>query len=149
MINTRQILKASLLFAFVGLFSLGSSAQCKSFTKRKCVPQLAPYKFNESFNAATLAPGEEAEVNLTFYSGQEYRIVVCSQSIIGDVNWQVVDGANNILFESFADEPQSSFDLKVLDTQQLKVKVWVPDRKTANQMVHEGCVAILIGFQEP
>ena len=148
MATTRQVLKISFLFAFVGLFSLSSSAQCKSFTKRKCVPQLAPYKFNESFNAATLAPGEEAEVNLTFYSGQEYRIVVCSQSIIGDVNWQVVDGANSVLFESLADEPQSSFDLKVLDTQQLKVKVSVPDQKTANEMVHEGCVAILIGFQE-
>ncbi len=147
--NTQQLVKGTLLLAFVGLIAITSSAQCKSFTKRKCVPELAPYKFNESFNAAQLAPGEDAEVNLTFYSGQEYRIVVCSQSIIGEINWQVVDAANNILFESFADEPQSSFDLKVLDTQQLKVKVWVPDQKTANDMVHMGCVAILVGFQEP
>ena len=146
---TKQLLKASLLFAFTGLMAMSSTAQCKSFTKRKCVPELAPFKFNESFNAATLAPGEDAEVNLTFYSGQEYRIVVCSQPIIGDVNWKVVDGANNIVFESFADEPQSSFDLKVMDTQQLKVHVWVPDQRTANELVHTGCVAILVGFKEP
>lgn len=145
----KEIIKLSLILSLSVLFALSSNAQCKSFTKRKCVPELVPYKFNESFNAATLAPGEEAEVNLTFYSGQEYRIVVCSQPIIGDVNWKVVDGSNNIVFESFADEPQNSFDLKVMDTQQLKVHVWVPDQKTANELVHTGCVAILVGFKEP
>ena len=29
--------------------------------KNKCLPGLAPYTFNETFNAAQLAPGEEAE----------------------------------------------------------------------------------------
>jgi len=145
----KHILRTTLVLLFTAILASGSFAQCKSFTKRKCVPHVAPYKFNETFNAATLAPGEEAEVNLTFYSDQEYRIVVCSQPIIGDVNWKVVDGANNIVFESFADEPQNSFDLKVMDTQQLKVHVWVPDQKTANELVHTGCVAILVGFREP
>ena len=48
-----------------------ASSQCRSFAKNKCVPELAPYKFNETFNAAQMAAGEEAEVNLTFFSGQE------------------------------------------------------------------------------
>ena len=83
-----------------------ADAQCRSFAKNKCMPQLEPYKFNETFNAAQLSPGEEAEVNITFYSGQEYRLIVCAHPILGDVNWKLVDAGNRIVFESLADEPE-------------------------------------------
>lgn len=122
-------------------------AQCKAFAKSKCVPELAPFRFNETFSAAQLAPGEEAEVNLTFYSGQEYRVMVCPHPILGEVNWKLVDSNNKIVFESLADEPKRTFDLKVAATQQLKVVVWVPS-KSKTDMVHVGCVAILLGFRE-
>ena len=122
-------------------------AQCRSFAKNKCVPELAPYKFNESFNAAQLAPGEEAEVNLTFYSGQEYRVMVCTHPILGEVNWKLMDGNGKIVFESLADEPKHHFDLKAASTMQMKLVVWVPT-KGKSEMVHVGCVAIMMGFKE-
>jgi hypothetical protein len=133
-----------LLFLFMGA---AVHAQCRSFAKNKCIPELAPYKFNESFNAAQLAPGEEAEVNLTFYSGQEYRVMVCAHQILGEVNWKLVDANNKIVFESLATEPKRSFDLKAAGTTQMKVVVWVPERPKS-EMVHVGCVAILVGFKE-
>ncbi len=134
--------------AMAGLLSLGASAQCRSFAKNKCMPDLEPYKFNETFSAAQLAPGEEAEVNLTFYSGQDYRVMVCTHPILGEVNWKLVDSANKIIFESFADDPKHTFDLRVESTQQLKVHVWVPGQKAGDGMVHVGCVAIMLGFKE-
>ncbi len=134
--------------AMSGLLALGASAQCRSFAKNKCMPELAPYKFNETFSAAQLAPGEEAEVNLTFYSGQDYRILICTHPILGEVNWKLVDASNKIIFESFADDPKHSFDLRVESTQQLKVHVWVPGQTTSDGMVHVGCVAIMLGFKE-
>ncbi len=127
--------------------AMAASAQCRSFAKNKCVPELAPYKFNETFNAAQLAPGEEAEVNLTFYSGQEYRVMVCTHPILGEVNWKLVDQNNKIVFESLADEPKRFFDLKAANTVPMKVVVWVPN-KGSGSMVHVGCVAILMGFKE-
>ncbi|MBK8339303.1 MAG: hypothetical protein IPK99_04550 [Flavobacteriales bacterium] len=129
------------------LVAVAAQAQCRSFAKNKCVPELAPYKFNESFNAAQLAPGEEAEVNLTFFSGQEYRVMVCSHPILGEVNWKLMDASNKIIFESLADEPKHFFDLRMANTQQLKVQVWVPG-KAKTDMVHVGCVAIMVGFKE-
>lgn len=129
------------------LLSIGAQAQCRSFAKNKCVPGLAPYKFNETFNGAQLAPGEEAEVNLTLYSGQEYRVMVCAHPILGEVNWKLVDSNNKIVFESLADEPKTHFDLKAASTTQMKVVVWVPERPKSD-MVHVGCVAILTGFKE-
>ena len=136
--------------ALAGLALLSASpasAQCKAFAKNKCVPELAPYKFNETFNAAQLAPGEEAEVNLTFYSGQSYRVAVCVHPILGEVNWKLVDVNNKIIFESLADEPKHHFDLKAGSTAQMRVVVWVPN-KGSSDMVHVGCVAIMVGFME-
>lgn len=143
----RQLLAPAALVAAL-LISGDATAQCRSYAKNKWVPELSPYKFNESFNAAQLAPGEDAEVALTFYSGQEYRILVRSHPILGEVNWKLVDASNKILFESLADEPKHTFDFKVASTQQLKVQVWVPEVANSNSMTHVGCVGILVGFKE-
>ncbi|MFN3874502.1 MAG: hypothetical protein ACK4L7_01155 [Flavobacteriales bacterium] len=141
----RTALAPALLAAGL-LLSAAASAQCKSFAKNKCVPGLAPYKFNETFNGAQLSPGDEAEVSLTFYSGQEYRVMVCVHQILGEVNWKLVDQNNKVVFESMADEPKPHFDFKATSTMQMKVVVWVPERKT--EMTHMGCVAIMVGFKE-
>lgn len=142
----RSIAAKLILPLLLMLVTAGVHAQCRSFAKNKCVPQLAPYKFNESFNAAQLSPGDEAEVNLTFYSGQEYRVLVCSHPILGPVNWKLVDQNNKAVFESLATEPKDLFDLKAASTTQMKVVVWVPEKETT--MMHVGCVGILVGFKE-
>ena len=137
-------------FALAGsmLFSAVASEQCRSFAKNKCIAALAPYKFNETFNAAQLAPGEEAEVNLTFYSGQEYRVLVCPHPILGEVNWKLVDAAGTAVFESLATEPKAYFDLKMGSTQQMRILVDVPGQQGGSELVHVGCVAIMVGFKE-
>ena len=58
-----------------------------------------------------------------------------------------MDASNKILFESMADAPKRFFDLRMANTQQLKVHVWVPS-KPKTDMVHVGCVAIMVGFKE-
>jgi hypothetical protein len=148
MLNVRTILKNAALAGLFVVFAAQAQAQCRSFAKNKCVPELAPYKFNETFNAAQLAPGEEAEVNLTFFSGQEYRVMVCTHPILGEVNWKLVDANNQMVFESLADEPKHHFDLKAASTTQMKVVVWVPSKSGGSDMVHVGCVAIMMGFKE-
>ncbi len=146
--DLRTIIAQAAVVLAIGALPLSADAQCRSYAKNKWVPEIAPYKFNESFNAAQLAPGEDAEVALTFYSGQEYRILVRSHPILGEVNWKLVDGSNKIIFESLADDPKHTFDFKVASTQQLKVQVWVPEAATSNNMTHVGCVGILVGFKE-
>ncbi|MBS1937831.1 MAG: hypothetical protein JST98_04495 [Bacteroidetes bacterium] len=123
-------------------------AQCRSFAKNKCMPAMAPYKFNETFNAAQLAPGEDAQVDLTFYSGQEYRLLVCSHPILGQVNWQLSDASGKALFESTANDPKDHFDFKVATTQKLTVHIDVPPAdKGGNNMLTVGCVSILLGYK--
>ena len=142
-----------LLHTFLGALLIAAlpsvaHAQCRSFAKNKCMPAMAPYKFNETFNAAQLAPGEDAQVDLTFYSGQENRLLVCAHPILGHVNWQLAAGAGNVLFNSTPDAPKDSFDFKVATTQKLSVLISVPkgDQGGTN-MLTVGCVAILLGYK--
>ncbi|MBK6944600.1 MAG: hypothetical protein IPH21_07910 [Flavobacteriales bacterium] len=147
MLNVRTILTQVIVAVLFVCSTTDALAQCRSFAKNKCLPELAPYQFNETFNGAQLSPGDEAEVNLTFYSGQEYRVMVCAHPILGEVNWKIVDAYNKIVFESLADAPKRYFDVKSTNTAQMKVVVWVPEKGNSS-MVHVGCVAILMGFKE-
>jgi len=139
--------KITLLLLSSLLLPIMADAQCKSWTKRKCNPLISPYKFNENYNSAELAPGEEAAVKLTFFSGQEYRIVVCDQPQIGPIYWKLKSGSK-IIFESLADEPKRSFDFKMESTEQMEVVIWVPDADSNTNIVASGCVSILVGFKE-
>ena len=147
MYSTKAIQKILIVYMSFMLLPFMADAQCKSWTKRKCNPFLAPYKFNETYNSVQLSPGEEATVNLTFFSGQEYRVVVCAQGQISPVSWKLKSGSQ-IIFESLADEPKDSFDLKMESTEQLEVVVWVADQENTTGIVDLGCVSILMGFKE-
>jgi hypothetical protein len=144
----KKIIPSTLMAAAFLLLAGTASAQCRSFVKNKCLPNMAPYKFNETFNAAQLAPGEDAEVALTFFSGQEYRVMVCSHPILGDVTWRLVDASNKIVFESISPDSKGHFDLRMESTQQMRVQVEVAPSTGRTDMVHQGCVAILLGFKE-
>jgi hypothetical protein len=123
-----------------------ADAQCRAFTKNKCLPLLDGYVQNDNYNSAVLVPGDEAELLLTFYSGKEYRIVVGSHPILGDVEFEIVDTNDEMIYNSKTSDNKSLFDFKMSNTQQLIVKVRVPKQDSAIQ--HEGCVTVLVGSKE-
>ncbi|MDG2209547.1 MAG: hypothetical protein P8K81_06110 [Flavobacteriales bacterium] len=132
-----------LLMAF-GLFATASQAQCRAFTKKNCLSQLEGYIQNDNYNSAILIPGDEAELMLTFLAGQDYRLVVCSHPVLGDVQYEIYDARGKSLFNSKKNEPDvHHVDFKVETTQQLQVKVNVPNVDAA--IMHEGCVTVLMG----
>ncbi|GIV27978.1 MAG: hypothetical protein KatS3mg027_1792 [Bacteroidia bacterium] len=75
-------------------------AQCKSFAKSKCLPDLAPYIHNGQMNGATMMAGEKAELQMSFYAGQDYRLMVCAQPILGDVAFRLLDKNKKVVFNS-------------------------------------------------
>lgn len=132
-----------LLLAF-GLIATTADAQCRSFTKKNCLTELDGYIQNDNYNSAILIPGDEAELMLTFLAGQDYRLVVCSHPVLGEVNYEITDSRGKNLFDSRKSEPDVNYvDFKVQTTQQLQIQVHVPESKTA--ILHEGCVTVLVG----
>ena len=62
------------------------------------MPELNPFTHNGQLNIQQMAPGEEAELDLTFYSGMSYRLLICCQDAIGKAQFQVFDNKNKLVF---------------------------------------------------
>ena len=131
------------------ILPLMSSAQCRSFTKKKCLPELEGYAQNDNFNSAVLIPGDEAELLLTFYAGKEYRLLVCAHPVLGKVEFEVLDTDDEVIYNSDDEvEDEHIFDFKVASTQQLIVRIRVPEAESPSTLIHEGCVSVMIGSKE-
>lgn len=144
----KKALYSLLFLSFIVGAPLQSQAQCKSFTKKTCLPNLEPYVYNGQLNSAVLSEGDVAELLLTFYGGQDYRINICSREILGKIQFQVYDTDKNLLFDNTSNELTNVWDFKSNSTQQLIVRVTVPEEKNRSGMVQSGCVSILVGFKE-
>ena len=127
--------------------SFFNAQSCRSFTKKTCRPALENYIHNGQMNSAVLFPGDKADMMLTFYSGQKYRLLVCSQDQLGDVTFRVLDIDRNEIYNSKT-KGSNKFDFKVASTQQLIVEVTVPESKATHDMDFQGCISIMVGFAE-
>jgi hypothetical protein len=142
-------MKRTLLFLLAYLFTLNFiSAQCRAFIKKSCLPGLAPYSTNGQINTAVFAPGDHAEMPLTFKSEQNYRVIVCSQEILGKVIFKLKDLNGKVLFNNAEHEFKNTWDFKVEGTQQYKLEIEVPNEKTENGLMHTACVSIIIGYKK-
>ena len=121
-------------------------AQCKTFIKNECKPKLAPYIYNGQMNSAILNQGDMAELMLTFYSNQDYRIIVCSDGL-GDVTFRLLDLQGKELFTNADHNYTDTWDFSTNSTQLLTVEVSVPEATSAEDS-KSGCVSILVGVKE-
>ena len=140
---------------FIGLllissfFSAASFGQCKGFTKNYCLPKIDPYVYNGQLNSAVLNEGDIAELLLTFYGGQEYRIVICAEEKLGNLQFKLLDTEHNVIFDNKDQKYTNYWDFNANTTQQLIVEVIVPeDESRSSPVINSGCVSILVGFQE-
>ncbi len=136
----------SIIVALVLLMPLASDAQCRAFTKNRCLPLLEGYVQNDNYNSAMLVPGDEAELLLTFYGGKEYRLAVCAHPILGVVSYEITDTSGEPVYKGNSDS-SGIFDFKMANTQQLIVKLSVPVQQTTVS-AHEGCVSVMVGSKE-
>jgi hypothetical protein len=138
----------SLALVMVVATAANLNSQCKSYIKRSCVPKLTPYVHSGQLNKTVLFPGDKAEIMLTFYSGMDYRIIVCSEVILGKVTYKVMDMDRNLIFDSAKEKDKGSFDFKVASTQQLMVEITVPQPIVQPEILPQGCVAVVVGYKD-
>ena len=132
-----------LFFALVIPFS--SSAQCKGFAKKKCIPLLENYVPSENYNSLQMVEGEEAELYLVFVENNDYRIAVCSHPVLGDVNFKIQTEQGQLIYNSIENEGNNIFDFSTISTEKLHLLISVPALESSSDMVHPGCVTIMVG----
>jgi len=141
----------SIIFSLTVLFVMFFSSpvvhsQCKSFVKIGCVPQLSPYIHDGSYQAIIMTEGEEAEIYKTIFAGQKYRLFVCFENTLPNVEFVVTDIRRNILFDNRKNENVKIWDFKPESSQQIKVTIRIPKAKSGSESITYGCVGILFGL---
>jgi hypothetical protein len=137
-----------LLFILSAACFMQVNAQCKTFTKKQCMPLLKPFIHNGQMNNITLFPGEDASLVQTFYSGQNYRIQLCAQENLGDsVYFNVITEGGQVVYSTRNDNI-NTWDFNVANTQNLKITVVVPNARPVDDIEQNGCIAILVGFKD-
>ena len=139
----------TLAFSILMIFSSLSeaNAQCKVFV-RTCVSELHPYIHDGSYQAVIMTEGEEAEVYKTVFAGQSYRLFVCADNTLPQVEFIVSDFRRNILFDNRKNNNATIWNFKFDSSQTIKVTIRVPkSNQGASERVF-GCVGVLFGLIE-
>jgi hypothetical protein len=139
--------KAIILILLSVLISISAQAQCKRFTKKYCLPELTPFVNNGQLTSALMAPGESAEIVMTFTPGHDYRLLFCGQEVIGDVMFKIMDKNHKVIYERRKPEQKAYFDFNVSSTQQFIIQVYIPEKDTPNEIVPSGCITLMVGYK--
>jgi len=134
------------IFVLCIFTSVIAEAQCKTFAKRDCLPLLGPYIHDGNYHAAQLVAGEEAEMYKTFYSDMDYRVVVCGEENLQNIEFLVMDANRNVLYSNKENGYNKTWDFKLQSSQQLKLVIRVSSPSKFGSVPPSGCVAIMFGF---
>jgi hypothetical protein len=127
--------------------AFNANAQCKAFAKKVCIPELGAYTHDGNYHAAILVEGEEAELYKTFYSDMEYRVSVCGEDKLPEVEFRVLDANKNVLYSNKDANYSKIWDFKLQSSQQLKLVIKVNSLNKPGETPASGCVAIMFGFK--
>jgi len=124
-----------------------TNAQCKAFAKKICLPELGTYTHDGNYHAAVLVEGEEAELYKTFYSDMDYRVAICGEDKLPQVEFTVMDANKNVLYSNKGANYAKTWDFKLQSSQQLKLVIKVTSLNQSDTTPASGCVAIMFGFK--
>lgn len=136
-----------ILTLFIAASTFNINAQCKSFAKKSCLPELGSYTHDGNYHAAVLVEGEEAELYKTFYSDMEYRVAICGDEELPPVEFRVIDTNRNVLYSNKDEKFAKTWDFNLQTSQQLKLIVKVNSSGQSGNSPARGCVSIMFGFK--
>lgn len=137
-------MKKLLIILFILVQTSLVMGQCRSFVKNNCGDAMEGFIPGESFNAVKLFPGDGAEVEMTFYSDVNYRLLVCSHELLGDVNFQLIDKKGEVVYDNIDRDYSEFFDFRLEGSRTFTLKIKVPEQDDST-IKAQGCVAILLG----
>ena len=134
---------------FLGLVMVGMSiiceAQCEYLARGTGQLQLVPYKYEGNYKGVEMGEDDEAEVYKTIFAKTQYRLVVCIDDTLPDVEFVVSDIHRNILFDNRKHGNVRVWDFKLESSQQIKVTLRIKKQDNGKSEKVLGCVAVLFG----
>ncbi|HUX96290.1 MAG TPA: hypothetical protein VMV47_11225 [Bacteroidales bacterium] len=142
-----RLLRIFPILALLLIVSVSANAQCKAFAKKVCLPELGSYTHDGNYHAAVLVEGEEAELYKTFYSDMDYRVAICGEDKLPNIEFRIMDANKNVLYSNKENNYAKTWDFKLQSSQQLKLIVKVSSFNQPGDTPASGCVSIMFGFK--
>ena len=143
--------KAFFVFAFMLCMPVLSQAQyCHNFHRSNCYRSANKFfKYNGQSKSALMAKGQSSNLNVVVYSGQDYRVSICTEPELGEkMEWRILDGkSKDVLYDNADDEYSQQFEFTCDKTRSLVFEVSVPDGETKNKRLKPtdmACLGLLI-----
>ena len=137
----------SILALLIVATTINMNGQCKAFAKKIGIPALGSYTHDGNYHAAILVEGEEAELYKTFYSDMDYRVAICGEDKLPNIEFRILDANKNVLYSNKDANYARVWDFKLQSSQQLKLVIKVNSLNKAGDTPASGCVSIMFGFK--
>jgi hypothetical protein len=108
---------------------------------------LGSYTHDGNYHAAVLVEGEEAELYKTFYSDMDYRVAICGEDKLPNIEFRIMDSNKNVLYSNKESNYAKTWDFKLQSSQQLKLVIKVTTFNQPGETPASGCVSIMFGFK--
>ena len=136
-----------ILLAMLSLPFLAQAQPCRGFAKRYCRVALDDYLSIPQNLTAEMETGETTEMSMVFYKKHDYRIIICSEDHLGEINFKILDTKGNVLFDNRDHGMTPFWDFSMTTTKRLVVEVSAQGFSTGEDMLDAGCVALIIGHR--
>src|SRR5690606_32531586 len=95
-----------------------------------------------------MIPGETADVKINFNQGLSYRLIICADPFLENLNYSLKDENGLVYFSDTLRETTSFTDLEVTQSKPLTLSISIPKKENTTGIVRNGCVSVLVGFKE-
>ena len=145
--NKMKCIKCSCLILVLIFGTFKVFSQCINFARSIAKPQLETYTHDGNYNATYIEEGESAELYKTFFSGQQYRLVLAAVNALPkNIRIRILDEQLKILFDNADHNYTYIWDFTAESTQKLTIHIKIPDNEK-NDKITGGCIAILFGIK--
>jgi len=121
-------------------------AQCRKHAKKNCADVLEGYTMDGSQEGEQLFEGEWRTYSRMFYSGVDYRVVVCIDEKVREGAWFEVLDDNGQVYYNSKETGSWHWDFNVSSGINLDVSIHMPEKPEDRYFRNSGCSTLMIGF---
>jgi len=124
-----------------------SAQNCFDFHKTNCCPLqhegYSQYAVSSNSTSFALKPGDSRCIVYEIFSGKDYRLTICSDSLYcGIVSFQIRDD-NNVLYDNAEENFNPFFEFSCKKTTDIEFIISAPNRSDVPPET-KGCIGLLI-----
>lgn len=141
------MIKYSLIvLQFLFFLKIAYPQQCFNYHKN-CELAYTKFEYSETRNSVSFLfkAGETKEIQIPIFSGKDYRISLCADSVFNQVVvFKLINSEGNVLYDNSKHNYELNLEFISKQTQTATLKINVPDMINPNGTIPKGCVGIRI-----